>query len=870
MARRTEPPPATTPLPESAQLYQLLVESVVDYAIFALDRTGHVLTWNRGAQRLKGYAASEIVGKHISIFYPPDVAESGFPDRELETAARAGRFEGEGWRVRKDGTRFWASVVTNALHDANGAVIGFAKVTRDLTARREAEENERRLAAAEAARLQAEHARDAATGAERLTREIITSIPDPFVVQDPDWRFRFINPAAAAVMERSGHGPAASLVGKVVWDVYPELRGTAFEREMRRSMRERVPVTFEAFYPERGEWSQMVCYPLPDGSLATQWRDITSRRKAEEAAEYLARASDVLASSLDTNATLAKLADLAVPELADWCVVDVREPSGALRRVAMAHPDPAALALARDLESRYPTDTNATTGVSNVLRTGQPELYPELTDELLTQGARDADHGRVLRELGLRSVILAPISARDRVHGVLTLVSSTSRRRYTDADLRLAMEIARRAGIAIDNAMLLRDAQNAAERMARLQAVTARLATIVTADDVGDTVLREGVSALGATHGALCVVTSDPEVLEIVSTVGLSEQIVKDFRQFRTDAPLPLSLAVRTTQAVFLEDRAEIEARVITAPSAGRAGVAKAWAAMPLMIGGHPIGGLALGFDEPRHFSPEDRSFAMALADQASQALERTRLYAAEQTARAEAEEANRAKSDFLATMSHELRTPLNAIAGYAELLEMGIHGPLSPTQLDAVQRIHRSELRLRALIEDVLSFARIEAGRLELDLRMIHVRDVIVEVETMIQPQLQAKHIAFSFVDCDASLEAYADAEKVQQILLNLVSNAVKFTAEGGRVSVRGDVVSEQVQVTVTDTGIGIPPEKLESIFEPFVQVGRSLTAPLEGSGLGLAISRDLARAMGGTLGATSEVGKGSVFTLTLPTRPA
>ena len=692
----------------------------------------------------------------------------------------------------------------------------------------------------------------------------MASIPDPFVIQGSDGMIRYANPAA--IRARSPAGEAAAIQGQSMWDAFPEWRGTGFEAAIQRAMRERVPVAVEALRPERGEWTEMLCYPLPDGGLATQWRDITARRNAEEAAGYLARASEVLASSLDVDATLRQLAELVVPQLADWCVVDVVDPAGGLRRVATAHPDPAGLALARDLEARYPTDMSSATGVPNVLRTGEPELYPELTDEMLERGARDAEHFRALRALGLRSVMLAPIAARGRVHGVLTMVSSQSRRRYTDADLRLATELARRAGYGIDTATLLREAQGAADRMTRLQRVTSRLATIVTADDVSDAVMKEGVAALGAAHGAMCVVVDGTDQLEIVSTVGLSDEIVRQFRRFRTDAPLPLSLAVLHAEPVFLENRAEIEARVFSATHNGRTGVAEAWAAMPLMIAGRPIGGIALGFDAPRHFSPEERGFAMALADQAAQALERTRLYAAEQAARAEAEKANRAKSEFLATMSHELRTPLNAIGGYAELLEMGIHGPLTDAQMDALQRMRRSERRLRSLIDDVLGFARIEAGKVELEPRVVRVRDLIVDIETMVAPQMRAKGIELSFVDCDAELEAWADPEKTQQILLNLLSNAVKFTPEKGKVRIEGRLRGERVEVKVADSGIGIPEDKLESIFDPFVQVGRSLTAPLEGSGLGLAISRDLARAMGGSLMVESEEGKGSVFTLVLP----
>jgi PAS domain S-box-containing protein len=239
---------------------------------------------------------------------------------------------------------------------------------------------------------------------------------------------------------------------------------------------------------------------------------------------------------------------------------------------------------------------------------------------------------------------------------------------------------------------------------------------------------------------------------------------------------------------------------------------------------------------------------------------------------RAMAEEANRAKSTFLAVMSHELRTPLNAIGGYVQLLEMGIHGPVTPEQLEALSRIDRSQRHLLRLINDVLNLARIEAGRVEYHLDDVPLSEVVSGVALMVEPQLAAKEIGFS-VHVGPGEVARADREKTQQIVLNLLGNATKFTPEGGRVVVdafrRADRPGD-VFLRVTDTGPGIPAEMLGSIFEPFVQVDTSHTRRGQGTGLGLAISRDLARGMGGDLHAESVVGEGSSFTLTLPRPPA
>ncbi|HEX6815261.1 MAG TPA: ATP-binding protein [Gemmatimonadaceae bacterium] len=232
--------------------------------------------------------------------------------------------------------------------------------------------------------------------------------------------------------------------------------------------------------------------------------------------------------------------------------------------------------------------------------------------------------------------------------------------------------------------------------------------------------------------------------------------------------------------------------------------------------------------------------------------------------------DANRAKSEFLAAMSHELRTPLNAIAGYVQLLDLEVHGPLSAEQHLALQRVQRSQRYLLSLINDILNFAKLEAGRVEYTTRDVNLVDAVAEVSPMIEPQIAAKHLRYE-VRIDPAIVVRADAEKLWQILLNLLSNAVKFTECDGNITVdtgaRGDGSGPTgvVFLRVSDTGAGIPTNRLTAIFEPFVQIQRSLTNSSEGTGLGLAISRGLARGMGGDLRVRSVEGAGTTFTLML-----
>ena len=231
-----------------------------------------------------------------------------------------------------------------------------------------------------------------------------------------------------------------------------------------------------------------------------------------------------------------------------------------------------------------------------------------------------------------------------------------------------------------------------------------------------------------------------------------------------------------------------------------------------------------------------------------------------------EATEANRAKSDFLAAMSHELRTPLNAIGGYAQLIEMGVRGPVTPAMIEDLQKIQRSKDHLNTLVGGVLAFAKGGAGRIELQVRRVRVAALLESVLDMIVPQLADRALTLERGDVDDALAISADEDKARQILLNLLANALKFTPPGGTIGVSTSATAAVVQIAVRDTGIGIPAQLLEQIFEPFVQAKRAIQSRDGGVGLGLAISRQLARAMQGELTVSSTEGKGSVFTLALP----
>jgi PAS domain S-box-containing protein len=471
--------------------------------------------------------------------------------------------------------------------------------------------------------------------------------------------------------------------------------------------------------------------------------DVTESRRRDDALQLLADASDMLGRSLDHEITLRNVATLSVPILADWCAVDLKDADGSIRRVALAHPDPAMVRLARELDARYPADPDGPSGARTVMRSGQTLVMRDIPDQLLVDTALDADHLQILRRLGLRSAVTVPLVARGEALGVITFAAAESGRRFTDEDVAVAEDVARRAAQAIDNGRLVRKQVEARTRM------------------------EQQAAALEVQSEEL---SSAQEELEVIN---------EELRQ--------------ANEQLVLETEAANRARL-------------------------------------------------------------------------EAEAGNRAKSEFLAMMSHELRTPLNAIAGYADLLEMEIRGPVTDAQREDLQRIRRSQQHLLALINDVLNFAKLEAGHVHFDVRPTAVHPVLAELESLIMPQLMERQITYRYDACDPALDAMADPEKLRQVLLNLLSNGIKFTLPGGRIELSCQADPHVVLIHVEDTGAGIAREQQERIFEPFVQLARTYTDRTHGTGLGLAISRDLARRMGGDLTLHSVPGTGSRFTLSLP----
>jgi signal transduction histidine kinase len=440
---------------------------------------------------------------------------------------------------------------------------------------------------------------------------------------------------------------------------------------------------------QRAVAERLLLAALRDQDLA---RDATV---ASTRAEYLAQASRDLSMSLDEEATRDAVRRLTLPRPGTWCIVDVVESNGSIHRLAVVHPHPDKQVLARELEGQWPDRAGDTVDAMSALVTDRPTVVSHEAGTALMLAAHGEENVRILREIGFGSLLAVPLIVRARVQGAITFVSREGDPPFTTEEVALAVDVAARCAMALDNARLYREA----------------------------------------------------DVLRVA------------------------------------------------------------------------------------------------------------------------AENANRSKTDFLGAMSHELRTPLNAIGGFAELMEMGIQGPVSEKQRVALARIKANQEHLLVLITEILNFVRLESGRMEYRIVEVSLADAFTDVTGMLSVAIAERGLIVHGPRCDGSVVALADADRVRQILVNLLMNAVKYTPlNGGTITLTCTIAGDTVIAQVTDTGPGMPLDKLESIFEPFVQLTSGLADRRGGVGLGLAISRDLARAMHGDLTVESTVGTGSQFTLTLP----
>jgi PAS domain S-box-containing protein len=510
---------------------------------------------------------------------------------------------------------------------------------------------------------------------------------------------------------------------------------------------------------------------------------------------FLAEASELLSSSLDYNLTLTQLTQLAVPGLADWCAIDMAGEDGEIVRLAVAHEDPEKVRWAYELQERYPPNPDDRFGVPQVLRSGEPEFLPEIPDEIIEEAiGDDAELRLIVDQLGLRSMICVPLSARGRTLGALTLIAAETHPTYTQADFELALELARRAAVAVDNARLYGEAEkgaNAAQALAYI------------ADGV---VLLDKDGVVRHWNPAAAAITGVDEARALGKPV---DEVVSAWTALTSHVPLAQH---------------------------GASGVRPV--TVPLVLEGRELWVAVSGVDF-------GEGTVYALRDVTDEhALEKTR-------------------SDFVATASHELRTPLAAVYGAVRTLRREDVELSDDDRTTFLEMIESESLRLSHIVDQILLAGQLDADAVELSLsecKPAAIAAGVIESALLHLPE----GISLS-LRAEEDLSITCDENKLRQVLVNLLDNAIKYSPEGGKVEILVEQAGGRCEMEVSDEGLGIPSSEREKIFEKFYRLDPQQTTGVGGSGLGLYICRELVERMNGWLSVESEPGVGSRFTVSL-----
>lgn len=861
--------PTREVLLKDEERFRLLVESVKDYAIFMLDSRGVVATWNVGAERIKGYRAEEIVGQHFSRFYPEEDVRAGKCEMELERATAEGRFEDEGWRTRKDGSRFWANVVITVLRDSKDDVVGFAKVTRDLTERRAAEEERLRLGLAARQRIRA-LAELAETLAGTLTidevAKVVADKGTSFARGDTCMLHLFDQKTSSLeLLAEKGCDPdTVARVRRITKDsgnpIYSIGIGAApgvwvedAERDDARSpniVRVRlegqqaqalwcVPlvaenrtigtlaVGFRAPHPFSDDEREFV------GTFARQCAQALARARSVEAEREAAAVADRLRSSLAT--TLRSIADALIATDANG-------------RITLMN------GVAEKLTGWSESEAHGRplVDVFRIVDEQTRAAVPDAVDKVLkSRGIAGPGNHSLLLARGGREIPIddsgAPVRGDNgSIEGVVLVFRDVSERKTEES----------RRSFLTDASAALTESFEYEQTVAHV----ARLAIPRFADWCAIDLVVPAESI------AKRLVVAPADLVKVAEAEALHLEYPG-----KPGAMTGLSNVLGTGRSELYPEITDelLVARAIDAEHLGMRGERRPRSAMivPLVSRQRVLGAMSFVFDESgRRYTTDDLRFAEEVAQRCANAIENANLYRSEQEARRAADVANGAKDAFLAMVSHELRTPLNAIMGWAKMLTS--YDADEGRRKSALQTIERNAVAMAQLIEDLLDMSRVISGQLRIEVQTVILSRVVESALESIRPAAIAKGIDLvPLLDASAP-PIMGDPTRLQQVVWNLLTNAVKFTPSGGRVEVTLRDLHTCVEIRVKDTGKGIAAAFLPDVFEPFRQEEGTPSRSRGGLGLGLAITRQLVELHGGQITCRSDgEGHGATFTVTLPT---
>jgi signal transduction histidine kinase len=526
-----------------------------------------------------------------------------------------------------------------------------------------------------------------------------------------------------------------------------------------------------------------------------------------------------------------------------------------------------------ELRHFYPRPITSSAAVATVARERAPFIVPDTeTDARLPESSRTVSRAR-----GYRSMLMVPMLRKGDMIGIIT-VSRAAAGSFAGKDIALLQTFADQAVIAIENVRLFTELQASNRELTTAldtQTATSDILRVISRSQtdvqpVFDAIVASAVRLLEADSGLLTRIAGDQiEIAALTSTDPAGDAILR--------AAYPLSRHSDRVHARVIRDRAPLNvADAQTDPrlpdvqhATARARGYRSHVAVPLLRHDEALGAIAVTRHAPGGFTDDEIALLETFADQAVIAIENARLLSELQRRTQELEVASQHKSEFLANMSHELRTPLNAIIGFSEVLSDRMFGELNEKQEEYLKDIYASGTHLLSLINDILDLSKIEAGRMELELTDFDLPTAIDNALMLVRERAGRRSIALH-TNIDSRVgQIQADERKIRQVVLNLLSNAIKFTPEGGRIEIAAAPKDGLVEVSVSDTGVGIAPEDQEAVFEEFRQVGTA-DKKVEGTGLGLTLCRKFVELHGGKIWVKSELGVGSTFTFAIPVRHA
>ena len=953
---------------EQRQQMRVTLSSIGD-AVVATDIEGRITFMNPVAQRLTAWSLDEAFGRSLTDVLPflneRTRRAIDSPVDAMMTTGRIMELTRNTVLIARDGRELPIDDSIAPIRDDRGTVIGAVLVFHDITTQRLAELERADLLERE------KSARTEAEASENRYRMLVEIRPQLVWTARPDGSVDYLN---SQWYDYTGQTPAEG----ENWGWQTMLHPDDMERAMeswRRSIDSGEPLDTELRIRRASDASyrwhlcRAVAATGSDGRIS-QWvgvsTDIEEQKQAEGRMEFLAEASRTLASSLDVGATLQRVADLAVPHIADWCAVDILEADGSIGSLAMAHADPAKLEWARELRRQFPVDRSARIGVPEVLRSGQAEFYPEITEEMIAASSRTEEEIAIARKIGYTSVMVVPLTVQGETIGTITFVSAESRKHYTRSDLTLAEDLARRAAIAIENARLYaRAQQEIAERRRmedQLRVSEVRFRALIDQSPLsiqifdrdgncvhanaawgrlwgierslaigynifGDEQIRsKGLlphlqrAFLGETLWLPAIYYDPPEggregrgrwvraflyairndagdvhevvlKLEDVTEWKKAEEALREsenrFRAMADNAPVLIWMAEPDTLcSYFNKEWLEFTGRSLAEEMGNgwTGGIHQEDRDYCLRTYLDAFGArrrFLMEYRLRRHdgeyrwmletgtprFTP-DGEFAGYIGS-CIDITDRKRSEIELCEAKEAAEAANEAKDQFLAVLSHELRTPLTPVLTVAQVLKE--EEQLPEDLRSYIDIIHRNvELEAR-LIDDLLDLTRLEQGKLHLNLATVDAHALIDNVLQIYRSDILGKQLNLAVELRATRHQLNADPARLQQIVWNLVKNAVKFTDQGGSIIIRSSNDARgNLCIEVSDNGIGIEPERLPRIFDAFEQGEGSISRRYGGLGLGLAISKSLVDMHGGALIAHSGGrNQGSTFTIELAALP-